>query len=1128
MVGALGVGWLGVDCVDWSVAPGGGMAVERVELGTIYLVDLVGSTQLATSVGPVRWDELREEFFGLLRDAIDGSGGQAFKNTGDGLMVAFGSASAAVRCAVLTQQLFERRYRRAELRLRVRIGLGTGESTLVDGDYFGMPATEAARLCDRAPADGILVSPATRLLAGRVVGARFESFGVLELKGIAEPMEAFVVVWEPLAEESGVQVGGWPVPAAVGLVPRVAYVGRVDERARLERGRGQTRVGARQVVLVSGEPGIGKTRLASYAALGANAEGFAVCWGACSEDLAVAYEPWIEVCSQLVEHAPGEVLDDYVAGHGGEIARLARQLARRVPGAPAAQSSDPETERFLLFKAVAELLRAVARSQPLCVVLDDFHWADGQSVALLKHVARTVEQGALQLIVTYRDSDLTKDHPLTGALADMRRLEGVERIRVSGLGPDEVAELVAAAAGHELDADGLALAGGLATETGGNPFFAGEILRNLIESGAITFNETAHRWSVDRAAVSSLPESVREVVEHRIDRLGEEAREALRSAAVIGRSFDVELLAQLVEMSQARLLDVLEAAVQASLLRESTEVVGRFAFEHALINHTLYQGLGGTRRGRLHHRVAEAIERLHGVDSEQYLGELALHWRLATVSIGREKAAGYSLRAGRRALDSLAPSEAAKLFGDALDMLGPDASAARSEALIGLGEAQRQTGEPRYRETFLEAAGIAAELGDADLAARATLANTRGFVSSYGGVDRGRVAAIERALELDDPPQPARHARLLALLAKELAFEPERARRHGLVDEALAFARQESDPRTLAAALESSCYATWAPDTLAMRSEHVRELSALVAQVGDLQVEFVARLRELNLAIELGDFGRGDAALERAQAIAEQTRQPSQRWNAGFLAAGVTCIRGDLEAGERLAEQALALGQEAGQPDAAAIYGATIVLNRMLQGRGAEVIALIERMVAEYPGVPWEAALGYTCCLIDRRAEGAEILARATAQNFERLRYDQNRMTGLVLYADVAAQTRSVTAAAMLYELIEPYADQFIWNGGVSFGHARTYSAMLAATLGRHEHADADFAFACDFHQRHRLRVWQARSELGWAEALADRGELARAREHASQALTLSRDHGYGAFEVRAAAIVGSHAVIEP
>jgi predicted ATPase len=245
---------------------------------------------------------------------------------------------------------------------------------------------------------------------------------------------------------------------------------------------------------------------------------------------------------------------------------------------PPPQSSDPDTERFLLFRAVDELLLAVGRSQPLCVVLDDFHWADGQSVALLKHVVRAVEQGALLVIVTYRDSDLTKDHPLTGALADLRRSEGVKRIRLSGLGLDEVAELVAAAAGHELDADGLALAGGLATETGGNPFFVGEILRNLIESGAITFDETARRWSVDQVAMSSLPESVREVVEHRIDRLGKHGREALTLAAVIGRSFDVELLAQLVEMSEARLLDQLEAAVQASLLRESTEVVGRFDF----------------------------------------------------------------------------------------------------------------------------------------------------------------------------------------------------------------------------------------------------------------------------------------------------------------------------------------------------------------------------------------------------------------------------------------------------------------------------------------------------------------------------------------------------------------------
>ena len=226
---------------------------ELVELATIWLVDLVGSTRLATSVGPARADELREEYFALLREAIDASGGREFKNTGDGLFVAFSSASAAVGCAVLTQQLFERRYRGAEQRMHVRIGLGTGESTIRDGDYFGMPSIEAARLCDQAPADGILVSPATKMLAGRVDGARFESVGELELKGIAEPVEAFRVMWEPLDPElARLEVGRWPLPEALRGVPRVAYVGRAAERAMLEQARGSARVWCASVGVVVG------------------------------------------------------------------------------------------------------------------------------------------------------------------------------------------------------------------------------------------------------------------------------------------------------------------------------------------------------------------------------------------------------------------------------------------------------------------------------------------------------------------------------------------------------------------------------------------------------------------------------------------------------------------------------------------------------------------------------------------------------------------------------------------------------------------------------------------------------------------------------------------------------------
>ena len=1100
---------------------------ESVELTTIWLVDMVGSTRLATSVGPVRADELSEEYFALLREAIDATGGNEFKNTGDGLMVAFSSASAAVRCAVFTQQLFERRYLGAEQRLHVRIGLGTGESTVKDGDYYGMPSVEAARLCDKAPTDGILISPLTKALAGRVEGTRFESFGELELKGIPEPMEAFQVLWEPLdPERAGGDVGRWPLPEALRTVPRIAYVGREPERGLLEVARSHARSGARQVVLLSGEPGIGKTRLASYAALGANADGFAVCWGSCSEDLAAPYEPWIALCSQIVAHAPEDVLAGYVAEFGGEIGRLAGNLSRRVPAAPPPQTSDSETERFLLFKAVAGLLRAVAGSAPLCVVLDDFQWADGQSVALLKHVARAVEHGALQIVVTYRDSDVNKDHPLSGALADLRRLEGVERIALRGLDAAGVAELVGAAAGHTLDADGLALAGELATETGGNPFFVAEMLRSLIESGAITFDETAGRWSVDLAAVTSLPESVREVIEDRIDRLGGVGREALTIAAVIGRSFDLRLLTELVDFSENTLLDQLEAATSATLLRESTDGIGRFTFEHALINHTLYQGLGGTRRARLHHRVALALESLYGQDSEDHLSDLAMHWRLATVTIDAGRAASYSIRAGRRALDSLAPSEAARSFGDALELLGPGATAERCEALIGLGEAQRLTSNTAHRETLLEASRLAVGLGDGERAARAVLANSRGFTSAIGAFDQERVAAIERAIELDEDPD--RRALLLALQATERCFEHDPRPRRALVEQALALARDIGNPATIARVLIAHFEVYSSVDGLGQRLALLDEMAAAVAAADDPALEYWMLYREFNAIAESGQFDRLAATADRMYGSAERVGEPAMRWMATFTAKGcLPLLLGDLAASEAGALRAFQIGSEAEEPDALAMFGAQIFQVRCLQGRAAETIEQLKQAVEANPGLPaFNAMLAWILCWLDRRDDAGRIVAKAAADRFEHVPRDVAQGGALAWFADAAAQARVTDAAAVLHELIEPWGDQVVFNGVVAAGHARTYLGLLAATLGNDALADEHLAFACDFHRDNGMLVWEARSELGWAEALAARGETERAREHAARALELSRDHGYGAFEPRAAAILDAAAAV--
>jgi class 3 adenylate cyclase/tetratricopeptide (TPR) repeat protein len=1097
------------------------VASASVELRTIYLVDLVGSTRLEASVGPARADALRVEFFEILHGAIEASGGEEFKNTGDGMFAAFVSTSAAVACAVLTQQLLERRFRGAEHPLRVRIGLSTGEATISGGDYFGLPSVEAARLCDKAPPDGIFASPATRLLAGRVDGARFESAGAFELKGIQDPMDVFSVAWEPLdPERAADRVGRWPIPDALRGAPRVSYVGRRAERTLLDEARARARAASRQLVLLSGEPGIGKTRLASHAALTAHADGFAVCWGACSEALAAPYEPWIAVCTQVVEHLADDVLTAYVERSGGDIGRVAHNLARRLPGAPAPRSSDPETERLMLFNAVTELLRAAAGAVPICLVLDDFHWADAQSVSLLGHVARTVGQSALQILVTYRHSDVARDHPLPLLLADLRRVEGVRRMPLTGLGTGEIAQLLQALAGHDLDADGAALSAELAAETGGNPFFVGEIVLSMAESGALAQDADTGRWHVDRASLQRPPESVREVIDRRVDRLGARGREILGAAAVIGRSFDVALLSDTLAAAEADVLDTLEAAVTASLVRESPDEIGRFTFEHALISHTLYAGTGATRRARLHRQVAEALERHLGAVPGARVGELAGHWaKAAPADTGMARR--YARLAGEDALAKLAAEEALRWFAAALALLPEDEDPAlRCDLLIGLGEAQRRAGNPSYRQTLLDAGRIAGDQQDGPRAAAAALANTRGQTSVWGRIDKERIAAIERALALDDDPD--RRARLLAIEATELLYEPDAARRRALAEEALDLARAVGRTSTTAAVLIAWFRVHQTPDGLQERLRHVDELEAVTAQLGDSPTAGFATAVARNALVEGGLIDRGRRASDRIEAIAARLGDQTLRWITTY--SGRACwelLRGDLAAAERHADEALRLGTQAGEPDVRMMYGAQIIPIRILQGRADEVLELLEQSIQANPRLAGFAAVkAQILALLGRTDDAREILADATRLRFAHVSREQTRSVTLAMYAEAAATVGDVKAAAVLYELLEPAADQVVWNGANTYGHQRTYLGLLAASLGRDEQADEHFARAIELQGRAGLLVWAARAHLGWAEALTARGEHERAREHAHRVLALSREHGYGLFEPRAAAIL--------
>ncbi len=1090
----------------------------------LLFTDVVQSTALASRVGPDAAERLRLEHFALLREAIAASGGREVKSRGDGLMVAFASSVAATRCAVAMQQAIEQRNRRGEYPLALRVGISLGDVTTDKGDYYGPPAVEGARLCDAAAGSQILASEVVRLMAGTREDYSFRPVGELELKGFPVPVPASEVVWQPLPHGAS----AIPLPARIRGMFEAGYVGRHVERAQLKELWQRVLDGERNVLLVSGEPGIGKTRLATHFAHGAHEQGATVLYGSCDEDLGAAYQPWIEALGHLVDHVQDHVLEAHVQRHGGELRRLVPQLATRAPSAPAPRGSDSETERYLLYAAVADLLQASAGEDPVLLMLDDLHWADRESVLLLKHLSQGSSEARLMVVGTYRDSDIGLEHPLSSVLAELRREPNVHRIALKGLDDTEVAALMEAAAGHELDVAGLELAGELRRETNGNPFFAAEILRHLVEQGIITQGEDG-RWTVGRMSQLDLPQSVREVVGHRVQRLGPHALQTLSAAAVIGRDFDLDVLARVVGTDPERVLGLLEEGVSASLLRESVAVSGRFTFAHALIEHTLYSELGRTRRARLHQKVATELEALAPEQINGRLGELAHHWAAAVQPAVVGKALYYTTLAGEQALSSLAPVQARQWFERALELdeqSGDRDTARRCRLMIGLGEAQRQSGEPAFQETLLEAARLAQERGDLDQLADAVLATSRGFTNSVGQTDDELVEML-RATAAVLPSEDPRRARVLALLALELAYTVPLAERQALADEALRIARRHGEPLLLAHVLACHPLATADPSTLQERMRHTAEHVALCDRIGDPTLRFHAYARR-SMALETGDVAGWDVCLERMAELVEIVPQPSLRWVLLFTCSPRALLAGRVEEAERLAHEALTVGSASGQPDARAFFGSQIFGVRYEQGRLNELTETLHGMQAVNPNIPsFGPMLALALCEAGRNEEAATLLERVARDRFTSVERGGIWITTMGRWANVAARLGNREAAAEIYAQMAPYADHFLWNLVGIWGAASLHLGLLARVLGRFDEARAHLRAAEAMHARMDAPIWLARARVGLARVqLSEHGQLeADDRRLLEEVIAVARRHGSVVLERQAAETLQTVAV---
>ncbi len=524
------------------------------------------------------------------------------------------------------------------------------------------------------------------------------------------------------------------------------------------------------------------------------------------------------------------------------------------------------------------------------------------------------------------------------------------------------------------------------------------------------------------------------------------------------------------------------------------------------------------------------MEEQLGDDPGARVGELAHHWAEATTAVDVDKALSYAKLAGERALDELAPDEALRWFTHALELLGGRSDEAqRCEVLIGLGEAQRLTGDIGYRETFLEASRIAVMLADAELAATAALGNSRGFSSVIGEVDAERLAAIERALELDDGCAPGRRGRLLALQASELAFDAAQVRRRReLVAEAISLGQRANDPRTLGAVLRDSFQALWSADTLPWRAELTRELTRCAAEAQDPALRWWAYHSECVVCSEQGRLAEAQEVMARMLQLAEEVAQPTLSWISHEHAAALELLRGNLAAAERLATTGFQIGQAAGESDAVLYYGAQISVIRTYAGHAADVVEMVEQSVAAYPRIPaWRAGLASLYCWVDRLDDAASILRDAAQDRFDHIPWDPTHTCTLALYADAASQTGLKETAALLHELFQPWADQVACTDANGYGHVKLWMGLLSAAVGRHDQADVELEFACRFHEENDVPLWAARGHLGWAESLTRRGETPRALEHAANALQIATEQGYGAIAARAAAITGAASSVQ-
>ncbi len=845
--------------------------------------------------------------------------------------------------------------------------------------------------------------------------------------------------------EGSAQAPALVLPRALAAAPGSFVVGRVAETNALAAAFKRATVDGRHAVLVAGEPGVGKTTLVAHGARLAYGEGARVLYGRCDEDLGVAYQPFAQALAQYVLGAPVGELIDHVAAHGGELMRLVPALARRLPGTAPPYSVDADSDRWRLFEAVVGLLRRAAVAAPVVLVLDDLHWAAPATLQLLRHLLASDDAERLLVVVTYRDSEVGRDHPLTAALADLRRQPGVEWLSLRGLDEAGVEAFVAATSGDAEDPAPLARA--LWSHTAGNPFFVGELLRHLGETGAVFRRAGPWRYYSGDAQLD-VPAGVVDVVGRRLGRLSEDANRALTLAAVVGIDFDLDVLERAAGQAESdATLDAVEEGVAARLVVE-VGTPGSYRFAHALVRDALCGRLGAARRARLHRLVGEAIESGSGEDGDR-LPALAHHFAEAATAGCAEKAADYAVAAADHALALPAADAAVAILQrglGALDALRPPDHQRRVAVLLALSQALYRDGRnDEGRDVARLAAGEAGAYGMVDELAEAACLQAVGV----GGQGQ-RQEPIGEALDALGDRSPSLRARLLAALATvRVPFDEVSDR---LSEEALELAYAVGDEVALGYVL----YRRW---TVLLGTPDAAGLLAIAEELVTLHTNdqhpgFGYDERVISRLIN-GDRAGFDADVQLLERLGRETRAWGPRSNAARWRVVQADMDGRFEEVQALADRADEVFAEKRTRRPASHRASTLLWN---QGRFQDLLEVSRRGAT---GGQDFAPVYRGWLAVARAGTGDSEGARADLTDLTDALPGTRRVMQMGLLAnlvEVATALHDRDHAGRLYGRLLPYAGQVVTGmPAYCFGSVDRHLGMLAATLERWDDAEGHF-----------------------------------------------------------------------